>query len=426
MTGKRRAQGDGSLFKRADGYWVARVELPPAPDGTRRRRRVVRSSKAEAAAELRKLRTQVDRGEIVDSPRVTVKTWCEHWLAEIAANRLRPNALKTARSYIDNHITPTIGHKRLDRLTPDDIRDVTNTMTRPKADGGKGLATGTATNVHWLMSGILGDAVKAGRTHANVVDRVDPPAVKRTTRRPLDHTEAVKILTHLAAEADTARGTAAEWVAVRELARWSFGIFTGARQEDILGIEWDRIDLTDATADITWSLQWLPLREDAQRGNGRHQTGDAAYPDTAFDVAPHVVFRPIWRSACLVETKTRRSRLVPLIPPLAAVLQRLRDLTPPDRPTSLVFTTDAGTPVRRQDDTRQWNELTRALEIDNVQQHGARHTTATLLLAAGVPEDVRMAILGHSTAAAHRGYAHVDQTVTRAALEGAFSGMLDS
>ena len=34
----------------------------------------------------------------------------------------------------------------------------------------------------------------------------------------------------------------------------------------------------------------------------------------------------------------------------------------------------------------------------------------------GVDEAVRMQLLGHSSVAAHRGYAHVDQTLTRAAL----------
>jgi integrase len=37
----------------------------------------------------------------------------------------------------------------------------------------------------------------------------------------------------------------------------------------------------------------------------------------------------------------------------------------------------------------------------------SRHTAATLLQDAGVPEDVRMAIMGHSSVAAHRGYVHM-------------------
>lgn len=42
--------------------------------------------------------------------------------------------------------------------------------------------------------------------------------------------------------------------------------------------------------------------------------------------------------------------------------------------------------------------------------HSARHTTATLLRALGVPEDVRMQILGHSSATTTAGYTHLDLT----------------
>lgn len=423
---KRRAKGDGSIFQRADGYWVAVVELPPGLNGKRNSKRIVRKSKADAMNELRKIRTQVERGEVVTSRNVIMSVWCEHWLTEIAPTKLRPAALDTNRSYINNHITPAIGRKRLDRLTADDIRSVTRIMTRPIEEGGKGLATGTAKNVHWLMSGILDDAVKSGRVHNNVVDRVAPPAVVRTVRRPLTYNECMEILRHLAAHADATRNTDQELPAVQALARWTFGIFTGTRQEDILGLTWDMIDLNTATADIRRSLQWLPLRDGYSRGHGRHLNGPDLYPREAFKVDPGVVFEPLWRSACLVETKTRRHRIVPLIPQLVASLRRLHEIDTTQRAGNLVFTRPDGRPLRRQDDTSAWNNLCRSLGIEGVHQHGARHTTATLLLEAGVPEDVRMAILGHSTAAAHRGYAHVDQTVTRAALEGAFSGMLDS
>lgn len=46
----------------------------------------------------------------------------------------------------------------------------------------------------------------------------------------------------------------------------------------------------------------------------------------------------------------------------------------------------------------------------------SRHTTATLLSQADVPEEIRMQIMGQSSVVAHRGYTHIDQTQTRKAL----------
>ncbi|SID01447.1 Putative phage integrase [Mycobacteroides abscessus subsp. abscessus] len=48
--------------------------------------------------------------------------------------------------------------------------------------------------------------------------------------------------------------------------------------------------------------------------------------------------------------------------------------------------------------------------------HSARHTTSTLLNKARVSQETRMKVVGHSTAAAHQGYVHVDHETARAAL----------
>jgi integrase len=55
---------------------------------------------------------------------------------------------------------------------------------------------------------------------------------------------------------------------------------------------------------------------------------------------------------------------------------------------------------------------------------GARHTTATLLMIAGVPEDVRMDILGHAGAAVHRGYAHGTTALSRDHMNKALGELL--
>ena len=39
-TMSRAGQGDAKVFKAADGRWYAFVELPPGPDGGRRRKKI--------------------------------------------------------------------------------------------------------------------------------------------------------------------------------------------------------------------------------------------------------------------------------------------------------------------------------------------------------------------------------------------------
>lgn len=58
-----RPKGDGALFQRSsDGVWVGRVELPPGPDGKRRRRHVTSKDRATAERKLKALRTSINQG----------------------------------------------------------------------------------------------------------------------------------------------------------------------------------------------------------------------------------------------------------------------------------------------------------------------------------------------------------------------------
>ncbi|MGC5027080.1 tyrosine-type recombinase/integrase [Tsukamurella sp. DT100] len=376
---------------------------------------MIAKTKTDCMSKLRKLRTDAENGTLAEGGGVTMKWWCEHWLTTIAPRTRQPKALETVRSYTNNHIVPALGRKKLERVTPTDVLHLTEMLVSPKSAGGKGLKTGTALNVHWTLSAILDSAVSQGRIPANVVKRVDPPRVVREERAPLTLNQAQMVLRHLGEKVDAAENDKARGEAAAALSRWATAMFTGARQEDLLGMEWDRIDLEAGTMDVSWALQWQKLKPDV------HPQG-VVYPRSVFAVAPGVLLRPIWKTACLVETKTKRSRVVPLIDPLVEVLRTHRELS---GGRGLVWTRDGGRPLRRQDDTSAWNQLCAELGIEGVKQHGLRHTAATLLLEAGVTEDVRMQILGHSTAAAHRMYAHVSQEQTRAALEGTFGKMLD-
>ena len=59
----------------------------------------------------------------------------------------------------------------------------------------------------------------------------------------------------------------------------------------------------------------------------------------------------------------------------------------------------------------------RKTDLESFVVHEARHTTATLLRALHVEQDVRMQILGHSSATTTQGYTHLDLTEASAGLD---------
>lgn len=82
-------------------------------------------------------------------------------------------------------------------------------------------------------------------------------------------------------------------------------------------------------------------------------------------------------------------------------------------------------PRTQKEDSGAWKALCAKAQVvktlptgDQTQYvlHEARHTTASLLLAAGVDPAIRHAILGHASAASAAVYEHVDIESARIAL----------
>jgi site-specific recombinase XerD len=63
-----------------------------------------------------------------------------------------------------------------------------------------------------------------------------------------------------------------------------------------------------------------------------------------------------------------------------------------------------------------WHDVLQATGVTDVDLHSARHTTATLLLEAGVDAHIIQAVMGHTDVVTTRGYQHVDLTMARGAM----------
>lgn len=394
MPPKRRARGEGSLsFRESKQLWIASVPIPGEYDDKGRQKRKQQTSKDfdTAVQLLKQLQRDADEGLLSVTNSETVATWLEHWLDNVISRDVKPTTLGAYRAAVNNRIVPHIGRKKLKDLTPAHVRGMRNGILAA------GQSTGSALDAYRVLSKALTDAKREGVIRDNPCERVAPPQVTRTSRGSHDVEQVKKLFAHLAETDDPL------------ISRWTMALFTGARQAECLGLEWDRVNFVDKTIDISWTLQWLKLKD-----RYRRQPADV-YEKTMFDVDPGFEFRPIWKTACLIPPKTVRSRrVIPMLPELEAALLYHRDRTTSE---GLVWTREGGKPLRKADDAAAWHKVLEAAEIPDLTLHSARHTVATLLQAGGVPEATRMALMGHSTAAMARHYAHVDQTLARQGLE---------
>ncbi|PKV80848.1 tyrosine-type recombinase/integrase [Nocardia fluminea] len=411
----RRARGEGALyFRQRDGMWVGQIELPRGPDGKRQKTKPIYSKdRAVVVAKLGKLKDDAEKGLLSQSDvRLTVGDYLDTWIVEVAPTKVKPHALASYKSAINTRIKPAIGGRRLAELKPDDIRQMHKWILAAKYKHGKVEKTYTTRSVeeaHNVLSSALSDALADGKVHRNVCELVSKPNVLSRSHGDLtsEHARAVLIA---AIEHHDPMAT-----------RWAAGLMLGGRQGELLGLEWDRVDFDRGMLDLSWQLEWLPLKSGA----------DPEDPDR-FDIEPGFEHRPIWRGAAWTRPKTTKSqRVVPLPEPLAAILTLHRDRTPANRWNLVWVSTpkkssrwQTATPIGDSVDRDGWKAAQERAGVDPVDVHAMRGTTATLLMEAGVDARIIQAILGHSNVVTTRGYQTVNLDAARASL-GNLHGLLE-
>lgn len=341
-------------------------------DGKPHRKYVTRRTRAEVAAEIRRLLEAQRQGQLVTTGGMTVGEWFAIYLEQVARPKLRPRTFDRYSLDIDRHILPAIGRHRLDKLRPVHLVALYN------AKSAKGLSGSSLRHIHAVIRRTLNVAVRWQLIAVNPATLVDAPQATQHEITPLSADEARRLIR--AAKDD------------RMEARWLVGLALGLRQGEALGLWWDDVDLKSGLLRVRRALQ-------RQRGGGLVFTGP----------------------------KTQRSkRTIPLPAPLITALEGHRERQEKKRITAgllwrgspCLFTTPIGTPIDPRNDNREFKKLLGRAGLPPVRLHDLMHTAASLLLAQGVPARVVMEILGHSQIALTMNtYSHVAPEVSREAAE---------
>ena len=109
-----RARGEGTVYRRKDGYWVARLQVGHDENGKRKHRYRYAKSQAKAIEALAGLRDRASDGVIEAD--CTVAEFLDFWLEESVATSVRPLTFNSYSMHVRKHLAPALGGIRLKDL----------------------------------------------------------------------------------------------------------------------------------------------------------------------------------------------------------------------------------------------------------------------------------------------------------------------
>jgi len=344
----------GHISRRGDAWRVHVYLGVDARTGKQRYlTRTVRGTKREAEAVCAQLVAEASRGDHGDTAAGTLADLVGRWMERIEAN-VSPSTLAGYRIYLDKHMLPAFGPKRIDRLRPADI-------DRFYASLRGSLAPASVRKVHTILRSAFGQAVRWRMLSSNPVASATPPRVEKRPIEPPTPEEVGRLLA-AASAADPELGLYVRLAAV-----------TGARRGELCGIRWSDLDLGAG--------QLVVARSIVHGSDG-------------------IVVKA---------TKTNRIRRVALDAGTVAALREQRTRQE-ERAASChtVLAGDAYVFARDPEGLEPWRPDSSAtgrfmalrdrLGLEHVRLHDLRHYVATRLLDAGVPVRSVSERLGHASA----------------------------
>jgi integrase len=375
-AGKRRANGQGSVYQRANGRWVGAAYVL-MPDGSHRRRPVYGRTQDEVRKKLVQLQARSDQGIPAEATGWTVDRFLTYWLEYIVKPARKPRTYQGYEVVVRVHLVPMLGKKRLNKLSASDVRLFLRRLEhmclcclhatdarRDQPDQrccavGKCCQTRPSRRlvqqVHSVLRNALQAAVREELIGRNVAKLVQVSGPSYDVNRGLTVEEARKLLA--VARED------------RLYALYVLALYLGLRRGELLGLRWADIDLAAGV---------LEVRRALQRVGGELQ---ALTPKSKTSV-----------------------RTVPLLGVGIEALQKHKARQDRERQaagvewveTGYVFTTKIGTPIEPDNLRRSWYPIRDAAGLGHEVFHGLRHTCVTLLLDLGVPPHIVRDIVGHS------------------------------
>ncbi len=344
-------------------YWEARYSNGFDPGtGKQIQKSISGKTQREVAQKLKLATSSIDQGTYIEPNKITVAEWLEIWQEEYLCN-IKPSTRSSYKATIKNHISPRIGALRLESLTTHQIQSFYNSLLDPEIHP-YSLSAKTIKNIHGVLHRSLQQAMFNGYLRSNPSDPCVLPQVIKKKIKPLNDYQIAEFM-------KAVKGHRYEKMFLTAL-------FTGVRQGELCGLQWECIDFLNGTILIDKQLQ--SIRSSIRGANDKY---------------------------VLIPTKNSKERLITAAPYVMDLLWQVKQDQDRNRrlfgeafiENGLVFTDEIGRRITPQALYRAFKIVVDELGLPNTRFHDLRHSYAVASIRAGDDIKTVQENLGHATAA---------------------------
>ena len=352
LMAKKRANGEGSIRKRADGRWEGRYTAGYHPEtGKRIIKNVLGKTQAECKAKLSAALESVKGIDVSRADEYTVATWLRSWYDIYAKPNIRVATADRYHLMVEQYTIPRIGNIKLTKLTAHDLQKLykelmeNGRIDRKSGHGNPGLSSTTVRSLHLMLHSAFERAVKERLIPRNPTEDCIAPKIQKFEMQILQPKHIKEYL-----NAANARGL---------LPMFYLELVSGLRKGELTALLWSDLDIQNRTISVSKQASW----------DTEHQL---------------ILSRP----------KTGNSIREVSIPQDAVELLKQEHAKHPDNPwmfpsgrTGEMYHPDSVVTLHKR--------ILKDAGLPHIRFHDLRHTSATMALQNGVDVKTVSSMLGH-------------------------------
>ena len=358
--GKIRDKGEGSVFQRNNGKWVAEFRVGTKPNGKANTKTFTGKTEQEVKKKLKQFKTEFIKNDFIDVKKITVKNYMDNWLYTVKINELKPKSLDIKENILQNQIYPYIGDIQIGNLKNTDVQNLINTLVA------KGYSYSTIRKAYDNINSCFKLGVIKDDIIKNPCAGVSPP-----TKLIVNYSKEITFFDDEQIEA-ICKESIFQYGNKKMMYRLGHSIivllYTGMRRGELLGLKWKDIDFDNKTVKISNSVVSV---------KNRSNTAKTKY--------------------VLIEqnsTKTSSGdRIIPLNLKAVDALQEIRKI---NTNSEYVMSNGNGNIINPRNFDRMFRNILNRCGIEPCGVHALRHTFASMLFKKGVDVKTVSELLGHA------------------------------